>query len=69
MSNDDMLIRVLLLLAVSLAAIAFAWRARLYNRRLAAVARNPAGAGVARAPEAPPPPIAPGKPLRDPQAE
>jgi hypothetical protein len=35
MSNDDLLIRVLLLLAVSLAAIAFAWRARLYNRRLA----------------------------------
>ncbi len=30
-----------LLLAVSLAAIAFAWRARLYNRRLAPVTRQP----------------------------
>lgn len=46
MSNDDLLIRVALLLAVSLAAIAFAWRARHCDRRLAPATR---GAGVASA--------------------
>lgn len=69
MSNDDLLIRVLLLLAVSLAAIAFAWRARLYNRRLAPVTRSPAGTGVARDREAPPPTIPPGTPFRDPMSD
>ena len=69
MSNDDMLIRVLLLLAVSLVAIAFAWRARLYNRRPAPVTRSVAGTGVARQREGVPPPIPPGTPFRDPMAE
>jgi HD-like signal output (HDOD) protein len=69
MSNDDLLIRVLLLLAVSLAAIAFAWRARLYNRRLAPVTRSPAGTDVARSREAAPPTIPPGTPFRDPMSD
>ena len=69
MSDDDLLIRVLALLAVSLVAIAFAWRARLYNRRLAPVTRHPAGNGASRAREAPVPAVAPGAPFRDPMAE
>ena len=66
MSNDDLLIRVALLLAVSLAAIAFAWRARQYNRRLAPVTR---GTGLASAGAAPAPTIPPGAPFRDPMAD
>ncbi|HQY70705.1 MAG TPA: HDOD domain-containing protein [Pseudomonadales bacterium] len=66
MSNDDLLIRVALLLAVSLAAIALAWRARQYNRRLAPVTR---GTGIASAGAAPAPAIPPGTPFRDPMAD
>jgi hypothetical protein len=69
MSDDDLLIRVLALLAVSLVAIVFAWRARLYNRRLAPATRHPAGNGASRAREAPVPAVAPGAPFRDPMAE
>lgn len=69
MSDDDLFIRVLLLLAVSLVTIAFAWRARVYNRGLAPAAHAPAATAAVRTGEGAPAPMPPGTPFRDPMAE
>lgn len=69
MSDDDLFIRVLLLLAVSVVTIAFAWRARLDNRGLAPAAHAPAATAAARAGGGAPAPVPPGTPFRDPMAE